>query len=131
MGSYAGHHGNDGGERWLASPEQGGSRCHRRGSRCNCNERCDLLHPPQGRLMKKLTAVAVFGLGYVLGGKAGRGRDEQIRELAQTASKNFEASDLRERLETYRARLEAHSRETFRSAARRSGERRVGEEGRT
>jgi hypothetical protein len=62
--------------------------------------------------MKKLTAVAVFGLGYVLGAKAGRGRYEQIRELAQTASKNFEVSDLRERLETYRARLEAHSSRT-------------------
>jgi hypothetical protein len=62
--------------------------------------------------MKKLTVVAVFGLGYVLGAKAGRGRYEQIRELAQTASKNFEASDLRERLETYRARLEAHSSRT-------------------
>jgi hypothetical protein len=62
--------------------------------------------------MKKLTAVAVFGLGYVLGAKAGRGRYEQIRELAQTASKNFEASDLRERLATYRARLEAHSSRT-------------------
>jgi uncharacterized protein YdgA (DUF945 family) len=62
--------------------------------------------------MKKLTVVAVFGLGYVLGAKAGRGRYEQIRELAQTASKNFEASDLRERLETYRRRLEAHSSRT-------------------
>jgi hypothetical protein len=62
--------------------------------------------------MKKLTAVAVFGLGYVLGAKAGRERYEQIRELAQTASKNFEAFDLRERIETYRARLEAHSSRT-------------------
>jgi hypothetical protein len=62
--------------------------------------------------MKKLTVVAIFGLGYVLGAKAGRGRYEQIRELAQTASKNFEASELRERLETYRSRLEAHSSRT-------------------
>lgn len=62
--------------------------------------------------MKKLTAIAVFGLGYVLGAKAGRERYEQLRELAQTASKNFEASDMRGRLETYRARLEAHSGRT-------------------
>jgi uncharacterized protein YdgA (DUF945 family) len=62
--------------------------------------------------MKKLTAIAVFGLGYVLGSKAGRERYEQLRELAQTVSKNFEASDMRERLETYRARLEAHSSRT-------------------
>ena len=62
--------------------------------------------------MKKLTVLAIFGLGYVLGAKAGRDRYEQIRGLAQTASKNFEGSDLRERLETYRARLEAHSSHT-------------------
>ena len=35
--------------------------------------------------------------------------DDQIRELAHTASKNFDASDIRQRLETYRARLEAHA----------------------
>jgi len=58
--------------------------------------------------MKMVTAAA-FGLGYVLGTKAGRERYEQIRQLAQTASKNFDASQMFQRLETYRARLEAHS----------------------
>jgi hypothetical protein len=57
----------------------------------------------------KLITVAAFGLGYVLGTKAGRERYDQIRQLAQTASKNFDASDMFQRLETYRARLEAHS----------------------
>ncbi len=57
----------------------------------------------------KLVTVAVFGLGYVLGSRAGRERYEQIRELAHTAFKNFEASGMLQRLETYRARLEAQS----------------------
>ena len=60
--------------------------------------------------MKKLMTVAAFGLGYVLGTRAGRERYEQIRGLARTASKNFDASDMLQHLETYRARLEAHSR---------------------
>lgn len=57
----------------------------------------------------KLTTVAAFGLGYTLGTKAGRERYDQIRQLAQNASKNFDASDMLQRLETYRARLEAHT----------------------
>lgn len=58
--------------------------------------------------MKMMTAAA-FGLGYLLGTKAGRERYDQMRRLARTASKNFDASDVFQRLETYRARLEAHS----------------------
>jgi hypothetical protein len=57
----------------------------------------------------KLTTVAAFGLGYMLGTKAGRERYDQIRQLAQTASKNFDVSDMLQRVETYRARLEAHA----------------------
>jgi hypothetical protein len=59
--------------------------------------------------MKKVMTFAAFGLGYVLGTRAGRERYEQIRELARTASKNFDASDMMQHLETYRARLEARS----------------------
>lgn len=59
--------------------------------------------------MKKLMTLAAFGLGYVLGTRAGRERYEQIRELAHTASKNFDASDIRQRLATYQARLEARA----------------------
>jgi hypothetical protein len=59
--------------------------------------------------MKKLMTLAAFGLGYVLGTRAGRERYEQIRELAHTASKNLNASGMKQHLETYRARLEAHS----------------------
>jgi hypothetical protein len=59
--------------------------------------------------MKKLMTLAAFGLGYVLGTRAGRERYEQIRELAQTASKNFDTSGMKQHLETYRARLQPHS----------------------
>jgi hypothetical protein len=59
--------------------------------------------------MKKLMTVAAFGLGYVLGTRAGRERYEQIRGLARTASKNVDAPGMLQHLETYRARLEAHS----------------------
>jgi len=59
--------------------------------------------------MKKLITLAAFGLGYVLGTRAGRERYEQIRELAHTASKNLDAPGMKQHLETYRARLGAHS----------------------
>jgi hypothetical protein len=52
--------------------------------------------------MKKLMTLAAFGLGYVLGTRAGRERYEQIRELAHTASKNLDASGMKQQLETYR-----------------------------
>jgi hypothetical protein len=55
--------------------------------------------------MKKLMTLAAFGLGYVLGTRAGRERYEQIRELAHTASKNLDAPGMEQHLETYRARL--------------------------
>jgi hypothetical protein len=59
--------------------------------------------------MKKLMTFTAFGLGYVLGTRAGRERYERIRDLAQTVSKNFEASDVLGRLEKYRAQIEAHA----------------------
>jgi hypothetical protein len=40
----------------------------------------------------KLLAVTMFGVGYVLGTKAGRERYEQICTLARKASENFDAS---------------------------------------
>jgi hypothetical protein len=59
--------------------------------------------------MKKLMTLAAFGLGYVLGTRAGRERYEQIREQARTVSKNFEAPGMLQRLEKCRAWLEAHT----------------------
>ena len=38
--------------------------------------------------MKKITAIVAGGVGYVLGARAGRGRYEQIRGLAQRVSSN-------------------------------------------
>ena len=49
--------------------------------------------------MKKLMTLAAFGLGYVLGTRAGRERYEQIRELAHTAPKNLDAPGMKEHLE--------------------------------
>jgi hypothetical protein len=57
----------------------------------------------------KLVAVTMFGIGYVLGSKAGRERYEQIRVLARSASKNLEASGARQRLEALAAQLDGYS----------------------
>jgi hypothetical protein len=57
----------------------------------------------------KLTTVAVFGVGYVLGTRAGRERYEQILELTQIASGKFAVSGARRRLEEYGARLENYA----------------------
>ena len=57
----------------------------------------------------KLAAVTMFGIGYVLGSKAGRERYEQICKLARDASNRFDTSGLRKRLEAYASRLEAYS----------------------
>ena len=57
----------------------------------------------------KLITVAIFGIGYVLGAKAGRERYEQIRRLAHNASENFDAAAARQRLEDLAARLDGYS----------------------
>jgi hypothetical protein len=60
----------------------------------------------------KLLTVAIFGIGYVLGAKAGRERYEQIRKLAQSASESFDASAARQRLEALAAQLDGYSSKT-------------------
>jgi hypothetical protein len=57
----------------------------------------------------KLMTVAIFGIGYVLGAKAGRERYEQIRRLAHNASESFDASAARQRLEALAAQLDGYS----------------------
>jgi hypothetical protein len=57
----------------------------------------------------RLTTVALFGAGYVLGSRAGRERYEQLRALAHGATERFETSGARQRLEAYGSRLEAYS----------------------
>ena len=57
----------------------------------------------------KLMTVAIFGIGYVLGAKAGRERYEQIRRLAHNASESFDAPAARQRLEALAAQLDGYS----------------------
>ena len=57
----------------------------------------------------KLITVAVFGIGYVLGAKAGRERYEQICRLAHNASESFDSSAARHRLEALAAQLDGYS----------------------
>ena len=57
----------------------------------------------------KLTTVAVFGAGYLLGTRAGRQRYEQICEVAHIAGGRFAGSGARRRLEEYGSRLEAYA----------------------
>ena len=60
----------------------------------------------------KLVTVAIFGIGYVLGAKAGRERYEQIRKLAHNASESFDVSAARQRLEALAAQLDGYSSKT-------------------
>jgi hypothetical protein len=57
----------------------------------------------------KLLTVAIFGIGYVLGAKAGRERYEQICRLAHNASESFDASAARQRLEALATQLDGYS----------------------
>ena len=66
----------------------------------------------------KLGTVVVFGIGYVLGTRAGRERYEQLRQLAHDATGTFAASGVRQRLEAYNGRLEDYA---ARSRAARPG----------
>ena len=61
--------------------------------------------------MKKLSTVAIFGVGYVLGTRAGRQRYDQIRQLAGRLAEEFDASGARQRLESISSRLETYARE--------------------
>jgi len=49
----------------------------------------------------KLTSLMLFGAGYVLGAKAGRGRYEQIVALTKTATSNLEQKSARQRILEY------------------------------
>jgi hypothetical protein len=57
----------------------------------------------------KLMAVTMFGVGYVLGTKAGRERYEQICRLARSASETFDAAGARQRLEALAAQFDGYS----------------------
>lgn len=57
----------------------------------------------------KLTTVAMFGAGYVLGTRAGHQRYEQLREAARRVAGEFDATSIRSGLETVTARLEQYA----------------------
>ncbi len=57
----------------------------------------------------RLTTVAVFGLGYLLGSRAGRTGYEQVCGLAHDAAEKLAAPGLRQRLEACATRLDAYS----------------------
>ena len=76
----------------------------------------------------KLTTVAVFGVGYLLGTRAGRERYEQLLELAHVAGGRFAGSGARRRLEEYGARLEAYAAQS-RVAQSRVAQSRVAQSG--
>jgi division protein CdvB (Snf7/Vps24/ESCRT-III family) len=59
----------------------------------------------------KLSTAAIFGIGYLLGTRAGRQRYDQIRQLAGRLAEEFDASGARQRLESISSRLETYARE--------------------
>jgi hypothetical protein len=59
----------------------------------------------------KLSTVAIFGVGYLVGARAGRQRYDQIRQLAGRLAEEFDGSGARQRLEGISSRLETYARE--------------------
>ena len=59
----------------------------------------------------KLSTAAMFGVGYVLGARAGRQRYDQLRQIAGRLAADFEGSGARQRLESISSRLETYARE--------------------
>jgi hypothetical protein len=59
----------------------------------------------------KLTTAAVFGVGYLLGSRAGRQRYDQVRRLAARLAQEFDGSGARGRLESLSSRLESYARD--------------------
>jgi hypothetical protein len=57
----------------------------------------------------KLSTVALFGAGYVLGTRAGHQRYEQLLEAARRVTGDFDASSIRSGLETVTTRLEEYA----------------------
>ncbi len=59
----------------------------------------------------KLTTIAMFGAGYVLGTRAGRERYEQLRVAAQRFTDGVDGSSIRAGLESVSDRLERYAAE--------------------
>ena len=59
----------------------------------------------------KLSTIAMFGAGYVLGTRAGRERYEQLRVAAQRFTDGVDGSSIRAGLESVSDRLERYATE--------------------
>jgi hypothetical protein len=57
----------------------------------------------------KLTTVAMFGAGYVLGTRAGRERYDQLRGLGRRLAGELDGAGVLEGLESVSARLEKYA----------------------
>jgi hypothetical protein len=57
----------------------------------------------------KLSTVAMFGAGYVLGTRAGHQRYEQLRDVARRVAGELDVSSIRNGLETVTTRLEQYA----------------------
>ena len=57
----------------------------------------------------KLSTVAMFGAGYVLGTRAGQQRYDQLREAARRVAGEFDATSIRSGLATVTTRLEQYA----------------------
>ena len=57
----------------------------------------------------KLTTIAMFGAGYVLGTKAGRERYDQLRELGRRLASELDVAGVRQGLESVSSRLEEYA----------------------
>jgi|GEM_PF-2599704 len=58
----------------------------------------------------KLVGLTLFGVGYVLGSKAGRERYDQLRALARSTAGKLEDVSTESRLSVYTDRLEPFAR---------------------
>jgi hypothetical protein len=57
----------------------------------------------------RLTTVAMFGAGYVLGTKAGRERYDQLRELGRRLASELDGAGVRQGLDSVSSRLEEYA----------------------
>ena len=64
----------------------------------------------------KLSTVAIFGVGYLVGARAGRQRYDEIRQLAGRLAQEYDGSSAQHWLESISSRLEARERDIESSA---------------
>jgi hypothetical protein len=60
----------------------------------------------------KLTTIAMFGAGYVLGTKAGRERYDQLRELGRRLASELDGAGVRQGLDNVSSRLEEYANDS-------------------